>query len=533
MSDPASILITSGTYIGEEMQAEFGRIPPAFLPVGPSYLVQHQLRRLGGEREVWLSLPADYAMDSALSRLLEEAGVRIVRIDPSKSLGMSVFQSILEIGPDRPLQIVHGDTLVTPPEAPPADCLSIAGVVEQYSWGLVELAGDRVRSVASEHRGDRLTEESLMLSGYFRFSDTGALLKCLSRSDFGFVSAIDSYCRDHAVAGVRDIDALDFGHLKTYYSSRYRLAAARHFNTLSIDGYTVLKKSRDAAKLDAEANWLRSVPAALQPYTARLIETRGEAETGEYRTVYANFPTVAELYLARSSRFVWQKILASCREYLDTAAQFEGPGASPLAWLVVDKLRERLAQYPAFLPGQDDELSINGEEVGTLAEIVAQIEKVIAAAPARAPTIMHGDFCFSNMLFDVRSDRIVLIDPRGAVRGEQTIFGDIRYDIAKLGHSIVGRYDQIVAEHLVAECDASERNFALEEPRGDALREWLEERFFEGCAGGVSFGEPAVRAAMVSLFLSMIPLHADNPARQRTLFANALRLHRRFFAEDA
>ena len=528
MSEPASTLITSGTYIGEEMQAEFGRIPPAFLPVGPSYLVQHQLRRLGGRGEVWLSLPADYAMDGASARLLEDERVRIIRIDPSKSLGMSVFQSILEIGPDRPLEIVHGDTLIAPPEAPPADCLSIAGVVEQYSWGLVELAGDRVRSVASEHRGDRLTEDSLILSGYFRFSDTGALLKCLSRSDFGFVSAIDAYCRDHAIVGARDIDALDFGHLKTYYSSRYRLAAARHFNTLSIDGYTVLKKSRDAAKLDAEAHWLRSVPATLQPYTARLIETRGAAESGEYRTVYANFPTVAELYLARSSRFVWQKILASCCEYLDAAALCEGPGDSPLAWLVIDKLRERIGRYPDFLPGPDEDLSINGAAVGTLRDIVARLADTIAAAPARPPTIMHGDFCFSNMLFDVRSDRIVLIDPRGTVRGEQTVFGDLRYDIAKLGHSIVGRYDQIVAEHLVAECDATGRDFTLEVPGGDAPREWLEERFFAASAGGVAFGEPAVRAGIVSLFLSMIPLHADNPKRQRTLFANALRLHARF-----
>ncbi|WP_374407121.1 phosphotransferase [Pelagerythrobacter sp.] len=526
-----SVLITSGTYIGEEMQAEFGRIPPAFLPVGSSYLVQHQLRRLGEQDEVWLSLPADFAMDAALARLLEAEGVRIIRIDPTKSLGMSVFQSILEIGADGPLQIVHGDTLVTPPETPPDDCLSIAGVVEQYSWGLVTLDGERVRAVASEHRGDRLTEESLMLSGYFRFSDTAALLKCLSRSDFGFVSAIDRYCRDHAVAGIAAIEALDFGHLKTYYSSRYRLAAARHFNTLSIDGYTVHKKSRDAAKLDAEANWLRSVPAALQPYTARLIETRGAPQAGEYRTVYANFPTVAELYLARSSRFVWQKILAGCREYLDAAARFEGPGETPLAWLVIDKLRERLGQYPGFLPAADERLTINGAPVGTLEDIVARLAETIAAAPARAPAIMHGDFCFSNMLFDVRSDRIVLIDPRGAVRGEQTIFGDIRYDIAKLGHSIVGRYDQIVAEHLVAECDATGRDFTLEVPGGDALREWLEERFFAASAGGAAFDEPAVRAAMVSLFLSMIPLHADNPKRQRTLFANALRLHARFFGE--
>jgi hypothetical protein len=42
--------------------------------------------------------------------------------------------------------------------------------------------------------------------------------------------------------------------------------------------------------------------------------------------------------------------------------------------------------------------------------------------------------------------------------------------------------------------------------------------------GGVRLGSQEVMAVTASLFLSMLPLHADRPKRQRALLANGLRL---------
>lgn len=139
---------------------------------------------------------------------------------------------------------------------------------------------------------------------------------------------------------------------------------------------------------------------------------------------------------------------------------------------------------------------------------------------------MHGDFCFSNMMFDMRCDRILLIDPRGLVREQATLYGDIRYDIAKLGHSILGRYDQIVGGHLRAEHFGFDYRFHVP---SDPLRTWLEQQFLASEIQGTAFDSPEIQATIVSLFLAMIPLHGEDPQRQRTLFANALRLYHRFF----
>ena len=58
---------------------------------------------------------------------------------------------------------------------------------------------------------------------------------------------------------------------------------------------------------------------------------------------------------------------------------------------------------------------------------------------------MHGDFCFSNILFDLGHQIVRVIDPRGRF-GQKGIYSDPRYDMAKLRHSIGGLYDFIVAD---------------------------------------------------------------------------------------
>ena len=188
-------LITSGAYIGEEMQSEFGRIPPAFLPVGSVYLVQHQLRYLEGRHHKWLSLPSDFDLNDAQLRILAEENVRTVRVDPKISLGMSVFQSILEIDPSGPIEIMHGDTLIESPEPMNQDVFSVAEVTEQYKWGLVEVDEGQVIAVRDVDRSDFLTEEMLMISGYFGVIDTWRLIKCLVRAGFNFVVALNEYVR--------------------------------------------------------------------------------------------------------------------------------------------------------------------------------------------------------------------------------------------------------------------------------------------------------------------------------------------------
>jgi hypothetical protein len=169
-------------------------------------------------------------------------------------------------------------------------------------------------------------------------------------------------------------------------------------------------------------------------------------------------------------------------------------------------------------------LRYDGRPLPALMQIAEDLDSYIDTSPERRQTVMHGDFCFSNVLFSSRVQRIRVIDPRGYVQaGINSVFGDIRYDIAKMSHSILGRYDQIIAGRYSMPADDNGR-FSIEFEAAPH-HAWLEEAWSEFAIGGVKAGSAQIRAIMVGLFLSMLPLHADRPDRQRAFIANALRLY--------
>ena len=110
--------------------------------------------------------------------------------------------------------------------------------------------------------------------------------------------------------------------------------------------------------------------------------------------------------------------------------------------------RKTPTRLEEFCQSRNIELSsswiFQGHET-SLNEILTNSEKHLPDAQ-KALGVLHGDFCFSNILYDFRSSKIKTIDPRGMTPdGHQTIYGDICYDIAKLSHSVLGLYDWIVA----------------------------------------------------------------------------------------
>lgn len=160
----------------------------------------------------------------------------------------------------------------------------------------------------------------------------------------------------------------------------------------------------------------------------------------------------------------------------------------------------------------------------SLMRIAAALEAHLDLATQRPQTVMHGDFCFSNILFDARVQRIRVIDPRGHVEtGRPSIYGDVRYDLAKLAHSVLGRYDQIVAGRYAMPAADGNRFFIEFEPAPH--HGWLADAMAGFAVDGAKLDSPTVRAVTISLFLSMLPLHADRPDRQRAYIANALRLY--------
>jgi hypothetical protein len=122
--------------------------------------------------------------------------------------------------------------------------------------------------------------------------------------------------------------------------------------------------------------------------------------------------------------------------------------------------------------------------------------------------MIHGDLCFSNVLFDLRTGMCRFIDPRGSF-GRPGHFGDQRYDISKIHHSVVGFYDHLVAG--LFNLEGSEGNYELEISSTPLQREVAER--YRGLILS-SFDESEVDLITGLIFLGLAPLHPESVDRQ-------------------
>jgi hypothetical protein len=291
-----------------------------------------------------------------------------------------------------------------------------------------------------------------------------------------------------------------------------------------------VKSGAKPDKIAAEARWYEALPPALRLFTpAYLGAGRPQGEGAQYEVEYLHLPTLADLYVfGRLPLAAWRAILAGCDEFLSACAAHPAPPgeAAGAEALYGEKTLRRLEEFArAEALDLDAPCRLDGRRLPPLRRIAERAAAAIGPARAEHLRLVHGDFCFSNILYDMRAGQIRVIDPRGQdAAGRATLFGDARYEHAKLFHSVIGRYDHILAgRHRLRREGALD--FTLELPGGATLGA-VEALFLDTPLAGLSMAEAEAHPIAVLLFLSMLPLHADAPARQAALLANALRLFR-------
>jgi hypothetical protein len=514
-------IITSAAYLSGDLKSEFGSIPPSFLPLKNNRLFFHQVEFFHQvDGPVFLTVPQSFDIDPFDNETIRQEAVEVIRIPDNLSLSSSVLYAVNSINqPAAEVLILHGDTLFeTYPQEP--DTVYIAYTKDNYNWGNVSL--------------DANNDKSEVYAGLFYFSNQALLTACLDKYATDFIGAVEAYALEKAIRLEFINKWLDFGHANTYFRSKASMTTERVFNNLSIDAYTVNKYSDDRVKMKGEANWFQSVPPRLKKYTPNLISTHDGDKAG-YELDYLYLSTLSELFVfGQNDPFVWNNIFRSCEYFINDCLILEGeqqPAGLNTQYrrLLQSKTRERLELF-----SKQTGISIhqswmfNSQPVPSL----KAIDEETAAHIDDECTVgyVHGDFCFSNILFDFRKQMIRVIDPRGIdFEKNITIWGDIRYDIAKLSHSVIGLYDYIIAGRFSLEADVPGASIHLN-IFSNKMVDAIQAEFMKRSFVGIAVNSKQNFAFMIQLFLSMLPLHADNEKRQLALMANALGLYQKFQA---
>lgn len=528
-------IIMSAAYVGQELAAEFGLLPPSFLPLGTGRLYDIQVANLRKNSikssPIYLTLPESYTINPYDKHILKEKEVVIVPIPENISLGESLIYAINTINAyNSNICILHGDTILNdiPQEM---DIIASYSKGDNYSWAVINTNHNIIQSLETIQFTKNETVNHPIACGYFSFSKGNELIRALSQARGNFINAINIYAKRQTMQ-IKPVKSwYDFGHIQTYFRSRRLVTTARSFNSLQITHDTVKKISSDSFKMTAETKWLDNIPPTLRPYTARLLDYGTENLKTFYSTEYQYAPTLSELYVfSEIGRVTWNKILTSCTDFLNICTSIKGDKKRDQYshQLTGNKTIERLKKFAKVTNFNiEQELIFNNHPYPSLLSIANNLSQYITNEPTALSTLMHGDFCFSNILYNSRNSRISVIDPRGYVFPKiMEIYGDYRYDIAKLSHSINGLYDFILAgryQLTQSHPYQFELTFNI-----SSHHQWLQNSYNEINIAGITPSSTEIQAMTIALFLSMLPLHSDRPDRQKAFIANALRLYSEF-----
>lgn len=113
-----------------------------------------------------------------------------------------------------------------------------------------------------------------------------------------------------------------------------------------------------------------------------------------------------------------------------------------------NKTMNRLSKIENLVPfAKEKVIKVNGRNCRNIFYHKKELEKKLESLKSAPFCFVHGDCTFSNLMLR-DSGEPVLIDPRGYF-GFTEIYGDERYDWAKLYYSIVGNYDKFNLKKFV------------------------------------------------------------------------------------
>lgn len=514
-------LIMSAAYVDVELQSEFGLIPPALLPLGNKRLFQHQNNIIPRGAKKYISLPESYRLTPMDTKWLKDNGFTIISAPDGLSLGASLVASISLIDEpiEKNLHVLFGDTLIT--ELPLGnDVIAISKIDDNYNWSTLN---NSFNSFSLSKK--QLSNE--VVCGYFKFSEPRQLVKCITQNHWDFIEGLNTYNDLKKLTPILTDKWLDFGHVNTYYRSKAKFTTQRAFNELIITPEWIEKSSNNDIKIKAEANWFNELPAEMRNYIPQYMGSKNIQGKFSYRLEYLHHTALNELYVfSELPPVVWRNIFESCFSFIKCCQQNHSSSKSvysSINELFGEKTRSRLTDFCIERNiSIDDKWLFEGEEI-TLKDILVTSAEWLPIK-STVSTVMHGDFCFSNILYDFRANRIKTIDPRGInYKNDFTIFGDIRYDLAKLSHSVLGMYDWIIAGNY--QVDITNNNIILKID-GQKKQQEVQQLFIDIIESKFDLSPRNLYAMQIQLFLSMLPLHADDTKRQDALFANAFRLYK-------
>lgn len=452
-----------------------------------------------------------------------------------KDLGYTIYRGIQN--EDQPIIINFGDTIVEEDITKAnSDAFFYSEDAMSGKWTFFEEDNGRINKIYDKTQTN-LTARGKLFVGVFLIKHTQLFRMCLeeafiaeNRIESTFYYALRKYSEEYPLKSLYTTKWFDIGHLDKYYNTKMEVKA-REFNHITIDrNRGILRKTSDnKEKFIGEIKWYLKLPADIEYVSPRIFSYSTAYEKPYISMEYYDYHTVHELFLYSDLDInQWIDIFSRIKFVINDFKRYtlkDEKITSSLEDIYLVKTLQRFATLQSderFKNFFEKPIVINGIKYKSLTKIQNILQNAIPSYLYDVDefTIIHGDLCFANILVDSNFSFIKLIDPRGKF-GTFDIYGDPRYELAKLFHSIDGKYDYIIKDlfDLTYNTFIPQITYSIHERNTSFdLYGIFKEVFRQEIGPNIT----KIQLIESLLFLSMIPLHNENFNHQMAMLATGL-----------
>lgn len=548
MPTPPTAVILAAGKLSPSLAAAYGHTSSAMLPVNGRPVIHWSLsylKELGITKAVIGTNPADDRLRRFVRQVFSSHfKLEFVEIATDRGPGSTLLECLQADAAQKEVMVVLGDTIFKTPDAELLGSgedyvLTVDDAPEANRWCYAKI-NDEGKILSLADKPEERPEDWPVLIGVYEVADSSLGRKNLEAQPednrLEMRHFLEPYLERGSMKAHTAAEWLDCGNMDLLIGSRRRLISARTFNSLELDELrgTLTKRSRNTAKFIDEINFYRLLPNDLQSFFPRVLDWSIAPKDTFLTLEYYGYPTLSELWAFEEYEpKAWKAIFTRLRDVMACFAEYklELP-TDAIQRFYWNKTYQRIESFGrqtewAQRLVEAESLCVNGVWLKGWPQLRDLVQERVAALAANCkPQIIHGDLCFPNILYDPLSHAFKLIDVRGSFAGAG-LYGDPRYDAAKLLHSIHGGYDFLIHDMFSVDLDTGAVTLEqfFPDTRPDVLKIYQE-------SFGSDYALEEVRFIEALLFLSMCPLHNDHHQRQIAMFAIGLQLLNRLLDHE-
>lgn len=308
----------------------------------------------------------------------------------------------------------------------------------------------------------------------------------------------------------------------------------RDYNSFKFNSKTkasIIKSSKED-RLLGEIEYYKNLPKDIQVYFPRMLNYSTNEKIYQMELEYYAYGNLGNVMTNQDyDPYFWTKVFDFIFSYINNykKSTFIRASKEDSLLMFVDKTEREyinlMHQFEFFSQFKNTkEFIFNGKILKSFDVIWEKIKSYIEKSICEDKFyFIHGDLCFSNILYgvnDITNDVILkFIDPRG-IFGKTKFFGDSYYDLAKISHSCNGGYEFFIYDKFdVSNIDNQFKLSLHNEKRKNDINDK-----FLSISDEYKFEYNKIKLIEGLIFVGMCARHYDNLDRQKAMLMTGLNI---------